>query len=151
MSWLDVPHLRQDEVGWCLPACVAMIAAYWQQPITQADIARWLDAQAIGIPASRIERLGQRGFKVIYRTGSLVELGAWLAQGVPCILFLRTGELSYWQIDTPHAAVLVGLEADDAYLLDPAVEATPIKVPSGDLLLAWSHFEYTYAVLQPAT
>jgi ABC-type bacteriocin/lantibiotic exporter with double-glycine peptidase domain len=150
MSWLDVPHLRQDEVGWCLPACVAMIAAYWQQPLVQSDIARWLDAQGVGIPASRVERLGQRGFRVIYRTGSLAELDAWLAQGVPCILFLRTGELSYWKLDTPHAAVLVGLEADDAYLLDPAVEAGPIKVPAGDLLLAWSHFEYTYAVLQPS-
>ncbi len=30
MPWLNVPHLRQAKTGWCLPACVAMVAAYWQ-------------------------------------------------------------------------------------------------------------------------
>jgi dTDP-4-amino-4,6-dideoxygalactose transaminase len=28
---LDVPHLLQAEPGWCLPACVSMVTAYWQQ------------------------------------------------------------------------------------------------------------------------
>ena len=37
----------------------------------------------------------------------MAELEAWLAQTVPCILFLRTGELPYWQLDTPHAVVLL--------------------------------------------
>ncbi len=80
MDWLNVPHLRQSEAGWCLPARVAMVAAYWQQPLAQADVARWLDTRGVGTPASRIERLAQRGFKVIYRTGSLAELEVWLAQ-----------------------------------------------------------------------
>jgi len=150
MPWLNVPHLQQSEAGWCLPACAAMVAAYWHQPLTQADIARWLDTQGIGTPASHVDRLARHGFEVTYKTGSLAELEMWLAQSVPCILFLRTGELPYWQVDTPHAVVLVGLQANDAYLLDPSVETAPVKVSSGDLLLAWSHFEYTYAVLQPS-
>ena len=151
MPWLNVPHLRQNEAGWCLPACVAMVAAYWQQPLTQGDIAHWLGTRNIGTPASHIERLAHHGFEVIYRSGSMAELEAWLAQGVPCVLFLRAGELPYWQLDTPHAVVLVGLEADRAYLLDPAVEMMPVTVSSADLLLAWSHFEHTYAVLSPST
>ena len=151
MPSLNVPYLQQGEAGWCLPACVAMVAAYWQQPLAQADIVRWLETRGVGTPASRIERLAQRGFEVIYRTGSLAELEAWLAQSVPCILFLRTGELPYWEVDTPHAVVLVGLEADGAYLLDPAVETAPVKVSPGDLMLAWSYFEYTYAALIPST
>ena len=151
MPSLNVPYLQQSKAGWCLPACVAMVAAYWQQPLTQADVARWLETRGVGTPASRIERLAQRGFKVVYRTGSLAELGAWLAQSVPCILFLRTGELPYWQVDTAHAVVLVGLEADLAYLLDPAVETVPVEVSPGDLMLAWSYFEYTYAALIPST
>jgi hypothetical protein len=56
MSWLNVPHLKQNEIGWCLPACAAMVAAYWHQPLTQEDIARWLGATRIGVPASRIQR-----------------------------------------------------------------------------------------------
>jgi hypothetical protein len=82
MPWLDVPHLQQIEPGWCLPACVAMVAAYWQQPLLQADIADWLGARDVGIPASRIERLTQRGFQVIYRTGSLAELETWISPSI---------------------------------------------------------------------
>jgi len=66
---------------------------------------------------------------------------------VPSILFVRTRELPYWQIDTPHAVVLAGVEGDSVYLFDPAVEAGPVSIPSGDLVLAWSYFDYTYAVL----
>ena len=113
----------------------------------QADIADWLGTRGVGTPASRIQRLAQRGFDVVYRTGSLAELESWIARKVPCILFVRTGELPYWQVDTPHAVVLAGIEAENAYLLDPAVETAPAIVPLGDLILAWSHFEYTYAVL----
>ena len=40
MPSLNVPHLRQDKEGWCLPACVAMVAAFWGQPLLQADIAK---------------------------------------------------------------------------------------------------------------
>ena len=98
--WLSVPHILQDKPGWCLPACAAMVAAYWEQPLFQADIANWLGVTGIGAPASRIQRLGMRGFDVIYRTGSLAELETWLEQGVPCILFVRTSELPYWKIDT---------------------------------------------------
>jgi ABC-type bacteriocin/lantibiotic exporter with double-glycine peptidase domain len=124
-----------------------MVAAYWQQPLLQADVARWLGTRGIGTPSSRIQRLAKRGFKVTYGTGSLAELESWIAQGVPCILFVRTGELPYWQIDTPHAIVLAGLEANHAYLVDPAVETVLVTVSLGDLMLAWSYSEYTYAVL----
>jgi len=147
MPWLNVPHLRQDKDGWCLPACVAMVAAYWEQPLLQADIANWLGTRGVGTPASRVQRLARRGFEVIYGTGSLAELEAWITKKVPCILFVRTGELPYWQIDTPHAVVLAGLDADSAHLFDPAVETNPVTVSPSDLTLAWSHSDYTYAVL----
>jgi hypothetical protein len=124
-----------------------MVAAYWQQPLLQSDIANWLGVAGVGTPASRIRRLEARGFDVIYRTGSLAELETWLEQDVPCMLFVRTSELPYWNVDTPHAVVLVGLTAEQAYLLDPAVAQAPIAVSHDELLLAWSYFDYTYAVL----
>lgn len=147
MSWLNVPHLQQDKPGWCLPACVAMVAAYWQHPVLQADVARWLETRGIGTPASHIQRMARRGFEVTYNTGSLADLEVWLEDQTPLILFIRTGELPYWAIDTPHAVVLAGLTAEESYLFDPAVEMAPIGVPSEALLLAWSYFDYTYAVL----
>lgn len=146
-TWLPVPHLLQDKPGWCLPACAAMVAAFWEQPLFQADIANWLGVTGVGTPASRIRRLETRGFDVVYRTGSLAELEKWLKQGVPGILFVRTGKLPYWDVDTAHAVVLVGLTAEQAHLLDQAVTQAPVTVSPDDLLLAWSYFDYTYAVL----
>lgn len=148
MPWLAIPHQQQDKDGWCLPACVAMVSAYWEQPLLQADVASWLSTRAeIGTPAGRIRRLTQRGFSVIYRAGSMLELQAWLARETPCILFVRTGELPYWKVDTPHALVLAGIEGDNVYLFDPAMDTAPIAASLGDLMLAWSYTDYTYAIL----
>ncbi|HRQ39444.1 MAG TPA: papain-like cysteine protease family protein [Chloroflexota bacterium] len=149
MSSLNVPHLLQDKPSWCLPACVAMVAAYWEQPLYQADVAQWLGTTDIGTPSGRIQRLARYGFEIIYQTGSLAQLESWLTQQMPCILFVRTGALSYWQLDTAHALVLTGLTSDLATLLDPMMETTPIAVGTDELLLAWSYFDYTYAVLKP--
>ncbi|NOG37220.1 MAG: hypothetical protein HND44_22025 [Chloroflexi bacterium] len=51
---MNVPHLLQDKPSWCLPACVAMVAAYWEQPLYQADVAQWLGTTDIGTPSGRI-------------------------------------------------------------------------------------------------
>jgi ABC-type bacteriocin/lantibiotic exporter with double-glycine peptidase domain len=145
---LDVPHLLQAEPGWCLPACVGMVTAYWQQPLLQDDVARWLGTREVGTPASRVRRLERRGFDTVYKTGSLSELKAWLAQGVPCIVFVRTGDLPYWQVDTRHAVVLVGLDATNVHLCDPGVDDAPVAVSIDAFMLAWSYSDYTYATLR---
>lgn len=74
-------------------ACAAMVSAYWQHPLAQEDIARWLDTRPVGTPASRIVCLARRGFDVIYTSGAPATLAEWLNQGVPPILFVRTGDL----------------------------------------------------------
>jgi hypothetical protein len=52
MPWLSVPHLKQTKAGWCLPACVAMVTAYLQQPLLPDDIARWLGTDdLVGTPS----------------------------------------------------------------------------------------------------
>ena len=150
MSLLNIPHQMQLKVSWCLPACVAMVAAFYEQPIYQEDIAHWLGTTEIGTPARNISRLESRGFKVVYQEGSLQLLSDTLNRGVPCILFLRTGELPYWQVDTAHAVVLAGLRGDQAYLHDPVFVDAP-KIASVDaLMLAWPWFDYTVATLTPA-
>lgn len=147
MPWLNVPHLEQSRSGWCLPACVAMVAAYWQQPLLQDDIARWLGTRRIGTRSSRVLRLAKRGFEVTYDVGIVADLEKWLNRQVPPILFIRTGELSYWSIDTQHAVVLAGLEAGQAHLFDPGINTAPSTVIIDELLLAWIHSDYTYAAI----
>ncbi|CAG0931791.1 hypothetical protein TFLX_02279 [Thermoflexales bacterium] len=136
MSWLNVPHLRQVNPSWCLPACIAMVATYWQRPLTQDAVANWLSTSWIGTPSSRIQRLTERGFDVVYRTGSVSELEGWLAQRTPCILFVRTSDLPYWKIDTPHAVILAGVEAESAQIIDPDFDTAPVTVSVDELLLA---------------
>lgn len=99
MHWLDVPHERQRSSSWCLPACIAMVGAYWEQPLTQEDIARWLGTRDIGTPAGPITQLERRGFAVLYTTGGLEQLRELLAQSVPPILFVHTGDLlPHWRV-----------------------------------------------------
>lgn len=148
MTLLDVPYLPQHEPGGCLVACAAMVLAYLQQPALQEDIARQINARPAGVPAFNIQRLVTWGLEVQYGQGSLSELSASLTKGNAPIVFLRTSELPYWQEDTAHAVVLVGLDSDSASLLNPAYEdETPVRVTLGDFLLAWSHFDMVYALI----
>ena len=48
---------------------------------------------------------------------------------------------------THHTLVIVGLESETVYVLDPAAEAEVITVPIGDFLLAWDERDCTYAVV----
>ena len=129
-----------------------MATAYLQQPLLQDDIARWLGTDELaGTPSSRVTRLTRQGFEVIYADfGTLVDLENWYNRRTPPILFVLTGELSYWKINTPHAVVLGGFIGSNAHLFDPAIEAAPQIVSTDELLLAWSHFDYTYAALEVA-
>jgi len=125
-----------------------MVLAHLQQPALHEDIARQIGARPAGVPAFNIRRLAAWGLDVQYGQGSLSELSATLARGNAPIIFLRTSELPYWQEDTPHAVVLVGLDSDSVFLLDPAYEdETPVRVTLGDFLLAWSHFDMVYALI----
>lgn len=149
MPWLNVPHIQQANSGWCLPACVAMVSAYLEQPLLQDDVARWLGTRGVGTPSSNIQRLARQGFEVFYGTGSLAAVQQWLDQQLAPILFVRTGDLRpHWQIDTPHAIVVAGLEAENAVLFDPGLLFAPALVLTGDLMLAWAHTDYAYAVVR---
>lgn len=117
----------------------------------QPDIARWLGTTWIGTSSSYIQKLAQYGFEVLYQTGSLAQLRHWLNQRAPCILFIRTGDLSYWQVDTAHAVVLAGFENETVFLYDPAMDNAPIRATVDEMMLAWSYSDYTYVVLRPRT
>lgn len=72
-----------------------------------------------------------------------------LQNGVPAIIFLRTGDLPYWQHQTDHAVIVVGYddEAQLIYLNDPYFDEAPIAVSVSDFELAWLERDYHYAVI----
>ena len=126
-----------------------MVSAYYGRSDSQANVARWLGTTAIGTPARNITRLEGYGFEVIYQEGSLQFLIDALERETPCIVFLRTGDLPYWTVDTAHAVILVGLAAEQAYLHDPFFSDAPKAVPIDALMLAWSSFDYAVATPTP--
>lgn len=147
-DYLPVPHRKQSKDAMCLPTCAAMVLAYLDRPMTPEELARILGTTDLGTMASNITRLATQGLTVEYETGSALRLHHYLSQGIPCIVFLWTGNLSYWQVDTPHAVVAVGVTEDTVLVNDPAFDDAPIRVPIEEFLLAWSEFEYKYAVLK---
>ncbi len=150
MPWLNIPHLQQPKDGWCLPACVAMVTAYLQQPLLQADVARWLQTDDnIGTPFRRIQRLTRRGFEVtLIMPGSLDAARSWLKQQIPLIILVSTGELSYWSGNFQHTLILAGETGETVHVFDPGIETAPMTISTAELLLAWSNFDFSFAVIE---
>ena len=147
-DWLPVPHYRQSADGQCLPACARMVLAYLGRNLTETQIAKILRAYSFGTPASNIRYLESLGLSVTFGRMSLARLRAYLHDRVPCILFVQTNDLPYSKSEGFHAIIVVGLSKDLAYINDPAMDAGPQSVPLDYLMLAWSEFEYEYAVIQ---
>lgn len=115
----------------------------------QGDLARWLGTTPAGTAASNVRNLNRFGIEVTFIEGSLPYLRDLLRRQIPCIIFLRTGELPYWPLDTAHAVVLTGIDDEMAHLLDPAFQDAPKSVAVDALLLAWSGFDYAVASIVP--
>lgn len=107
-----------------------------------------MDAYWYGVPASRITRLSSWGYHVAYEQTTLAQLRNYLVQGVPCIIFLRTGTLPGWNQDVPHAVVLVGITSDIAHIHDPARDTGPDAIELNTFLLAWSDMDHYSATIQ---
>lgn len=147
-SILQVPHRPQLADGYCLPACVQMVLAYWGIEQDQTRLARQLGMiRGAGVPASRLRRLNSQRLAVAYQSGPLAELRTAIDQGIPPIALVYTGELPYWHYATAHAVVVLGLEQGVITVHDPAVDRGAIEVAVGDFQLAWDEMANLYALI----
>jgi ABC-type bacteriocin/lantibiotic exporter with double-glycine peptidase domain len=126
-----------------------MVLAYQNQSHSQDDLAQRLNLRiSLGAPTSAVKRLASDELRVIYGEGSLPFLQNWLNNGVPIIVFVQAGELSYWAGEAfQHAVVVIGVDEDSVWLLDPDQTERPIGVTADEFLLAWSEMDYLCAVL----
>ncbi len=145
---LPVNNIRQSRDGQCLAACAAMVLAYMNFPVTYKRLLKLLRIQWFGAPSFNIRFLTKLGLIVIYKQGTLAELYHHLAQNRPCIVFVKTHDLPYWDIATDHAVVVVGMDDQYIYLNDPEFNLAPIQVSHGDFDLAWFERQELYAVLR---
>lgn len=147
---LQVPHHQQWIDGYCLPACVQMVLAYWGIEREQAVLAKLLGTiPGVGTPGSRVHKLVPMGLAVTYAQGSLTDLQIALTHNLPPILLVYTGELPYWSLATAHAIVLCGISEDWALVNDPGIAQPMVQANVGDLLLAGDAMANLYALLQP--
>lgn len=146
---LPLSHKQQQDLGYCLPACAQMVLAYLGISRSQESLARMMGLVVpVGVPSSRIKNLASLKITVTYQQGTLEDIYYWLNQGVPVIVFLLMSELPHWRgQELQHAVVIVGLDNQNIYLMDPALETGPTPVPVGDFILAWDEMDNSYATL----
>lgn len=145
---LNVPHHPQIDEPGCLLACIEMVTDFIGRRQSQQDLARLLDLSIGGVPGSRVKRLEQVGFQVTYNIDAAFDdLVKLLQRGIPVIVLLRTVGLEYWQLETDHAAVIVGMDSSTVYLNDPAFEHAPQTCSRAAFELAWSELDNRFAVI----
>ncbi|MBE2197403.1 MAG: C39 family peptidase [Anaerolinea sp.] len=148
---LSLPYHRQKADGYCLAACAQMVLHYWGILSEQNQLAGQMGVMPnIGVPASRIVRLASREITPLYDVGEWELLMAWLNRSVPVIAMVQAGEFTHWQgAEFAHAVVVVGYDAEQVWLLDPAALPEPMSVSIDEFMLAWGELDYRYAVLKP--
>jgi ABC-type bacteriocin/lantibiotic exporter with double-glycine peptidase domain len=145
---LPIKHAPQEVDQGCLAACAQMALAMLGTQLSQQSLNQIFDLTPVGVPLSRLKRLERRNFRVlIQHNGTPAELIQAIDNGTPPILFVRTGQLSYWQRDTQHAILLCGYDGTDFLLNDPAFPNSPQRVSMDELMLAGDEFDNIFAII----
>lgn len=140
MRSLKIDHRQQETSTGCLAACAQMALAYLGIAVTQAELNELLGATPAGVPASRLTRIERYSVRSKFQKGTAEDLKRALDQNVPPIVFVRTGQLPYWTVDTQHALLVAGYDEEVFLLNDPAF-AEPREIPILELMLAWDEFD----------
>lgn len=148
MSLLAVSHRKQLQQSDCLAACAAMLLEHLQLPIEYARLVQLLAIRSYGAAFSNLRRLEELGVSVVIEKGSLAKLRRALDQGLPIVVAVNTGPLTYWTDDTAHALVVVGIEQETVLVNDPEFSQAPQAVPLDEFLLAWLEQDYRQALIQ---
>lgn len=151
---LHLSHKPQIANGYCLPACLQMVLAYFRLSRSQKALARALGlTDNLGVPYSRLRQLTFPKISISIAEGTLDDVVQFIAQDIPVIAFINSGDLSYQRDDETstsviqHAVVIVDVDEQGVHIMDPAIEHGPIIVPELEFMLAWSLMDYEYAVL----
>lgn len=145
---LSVPHKVQEHEAGCLAACAQAVLSYLGVEQTQAGLNRLFGLTSIGTPFRHIQRLANLGVSVFLHRGDETALRDAIDQNLPPILFMKTGDLPYWQGNTAHAVVMIGYDEDTVLLADPQFADSPQRVGWGELMLAWGEQDYYFALIR---
>lgn len=140
---LLVPHFEQSRDGYCRPACVQMVLAYWGEEQAEAALVKQLGTKRYGTPIRNAERLRENGYVVDVGSLTRAALESNLANGQPVIARVWTAMLDYWEVTTSHVVVVVGCDETAVFLNDPAISSAPQPVVWDSFLAAWVEYDET--------
>ena len=128
MPLLPVSYQSQRRDSDCLAACAAMVLEYLQIPYRYNRLLRLLKVRDFGSSFFYLQNLERLGVRVQIVFGKdISELQNCLELGLPPIVFLNTEPLDYWNEETGHAVVVIGIDIDtnsitvhDPFIREPA-------------------------------
>jgi ABC-type bacteriocin/lantibiotic exporter with double-glycine peptidase domain len=147
---LEIANRKQQGETDCLAACAAMMLNACGLVLPYDRLLSVLNVMPWGTPHRNIREIANIASRihVIYQQGELNDLRCALDAGLPPTVFVWTGELSYWSVETWHAIVLVGYDMRNFYVNDPAFDIAPQLVSEGDFALAWLAYDSYYAIVK---
>lgn len=144
---LPVPHFEQSRDGYCLPACVQMVLAFWGNQYSEKALANVLGTKQYGTPIHNAKRVQKEGHQVTVNSLTKTQLESWLDSGQPVIVRVWTGMLDYWETVTSHVVVVVGYDETAVFLNDPSFAVAPQIVVWDAFLAAWAEYDETAVVI----
>jgi ABC-type bacteriocin/lantibiotic exporter with double-glycine peptidase domain len=147
MLLLPVSHRQQSQSSDCLATCAAMLLEYLHVPFKYEHLLRLLRVRSFGTEFPNLRYLESLGLSVLIEQGTVETLRGHLERGLPPIVFVNTGLLSYWQEQTGHALVVLAIEDEKIYLNDPRFADAPKAIPLTEFEAAWIEQDQEYAVV----
>lgn len=146
---LNVPLIAQSDRADCLPTCVEMVLTFLGQRVEREWLRRVLESSDLGTPGFKLLNLQRYGYEVTYAAATDERaLASALADGIPPVALVYTTHLPYWERETAHAVVIIAMDAEHVTLNDPAFPTAPQTISRDAFMLAWSDFDYLYAVIR---
>ncbi len=101
---LPVPHYPQSNPqgrNTCVPAAVRMVLAFQGVSREEAELCDLLETQQVGTAVLNVLLLNQHvtACQSEVFSASFDDLARWLQTGIPPIVFVTTGPLSFWQTE----------------------------------------------------
>lgn len=146
----NLEHRRQRRETDCLVACTAMVLEYLGIRRTDAWLSKLLETTTIGTPFFNLTKLqAALGVDIeLAEQGTLATFATILESGLPVIVAVDSDDAAHWPHYHHHAVVVIGFDADQVYVNNPAVADAPQAVQIETFLWAWSQREYEYAVIR---
>ncbi len=127
-----------------------MILGYLGTDIAEDKLRVLLKTKSGGTSPVNVINIAEFGFKALLYSDFPEELHSSIKDSEPCIVFLWTDELDYWEKDYMHAVVVVAYENEKYYVLDPYFETSPFKIDKKNFINAWGASNYLMIKILPS-